>query len=158
MQSGYSRYLNRKYKHRHWLAASHWTSPLRAQTEGRIHRSVNYPGRYECFRVSAGLLKSITHFVEQSPARLGCTGDAGTYPWSSAPARLKGRCARKIVQLIRLGLAPERWTSHLAIAPDRSFLASVEISLRRGGRARSTSVPSSWTRQAEPAPLIFPSE
>jgi hypothetical protein len=153
MQGGYSRYLNRKYKHRHWLAAPDGGGPSRAQMEGRIHRSVNYLGRYECFRVSGGLLESITHFVEQSPARLGRCRDASIYPWSSAPARLKGRCTRKIVQLIRLGVAQELWAAHLAIAPDPGFLATVEVLLRR----RNPSILSSWMPCAVPAAPMFPS-
>jgi hypothetical protein len=155
MQGGYSRYLNRKYKHRHWLAASD-SGPSRAQTAGRIHRSVNYPGRYECIRVSDGLLQVITHFIEQSPLRLGISDDASVYPWSSAPARLRGRCVRDIVQLIQLSIAPDRWAAHLATELDPGFVPSVEMLLRRGRTGRNTSVPSYRNELAGPAaPTLY---
>jgi hypothetical protein len=145
MQGGYSRYLNRKYRHRHWLAAS-GAGPSRAQTAGRIRRSVNWEGRYECFRIPDGLLEPLTHLVEHNPARLGRCEDAGKYPWSSAPARLRGRCTRRIVQVIQLDIPPERWAAHLAIAPDAGFDACVEIALRKGRMVESALSP---TRSAE---------
>ena len=139
MQSGYSRYLNRKYQKEPWLLLAPLTLyGRRARKMYSLYRRagpVNWTPRFDAMFLDGAGFKSFLRYLENNPVRAHMARKATDWAWSSARAHGAGEDAGGVLCLDvwrhlfgNPAVAAEAWTE---------FLEGPEEEVRRNAGRRS---------------------
>ena len=103
MQSGYSRYLNKKYRAAPWLLmaplAIYGRRNKRMYSLYRRAGPVNWTPRFDAIFLDGAGFKSFLRYVENNPVRAHLTKRASDWKWSSARAHCAGEDAGGVLCL-----------------------------------------------------------